>query len=194
MRFNLFLCQLCAGVALLKCVCVCVFFPSQNALPDTQAKFHILFLFFSASMFSVSLASLFIYHCWLVCKNRSTLGRWRPPHPHACVCVFWVLTQCLQSLSWTPALCFLGICLLCLHSVIFALMMKDAVWLPPPPFSICHHSHQHTALMSLFGLLSDRGVSHYVCTVAHFVPVHGREWIIQRSMLQCNAKTQGWEQ
>lgn len=141
MRFSLFLCQLCAGVALLKCVCV--FFPSQNGLPDTQAKFHILFLFFSASMFSVSLASLFIYHCWLVCKNRSTLGRWRPPRPHACLCVFWVLTQCLQSLSWTPALCFLGICLLCLHSIVFALMMKDAVCLFSPllhlsPFSSAH--------------------------------------------------------
>ncbi|TKS72653.1 Palmitoyltransferase ZDHHC2 [Collichthys lucidus] len=50
-----------------------------NGLPDTQAKFHILFLFFSASMFSVSLASLFIYHCWLVCKNRSTLEAVRSP-------------------------------------------------------------------------------------------------------------------
>ncbi|XP_010791302.1 palmitoyltransferase ZDHHC2-like, partial [Notothenia coriiceps] len=50
-----------------------------NGLPDTQAKFHILFLFFSASTFSVSLASLLTYHCWLVCKNRSTLEAVRSP-------------------------------------------------------------------------------------------------------------------
>ncbi|XP_040029921.2 palmitoyltransferase ZDHHC2 isoform X1 [Gasterosteus aculeatus] len=50
-----------------------------NGLPDTQAKFHILFLFFSACMFSVSLASLLTYHCWLVCRNRSTLEAVRAP-------------------------------------------------------------------------------------------------------------------
>ncbi|CAB1336923.1 unnamed protein product [Coregonus sp. 'balchen'] len=54
-----------------------------DGLPDSQAKFHIMFLFFAASMFSVSLASLFVYHCWLVCKNRSTLEAFRaPPFRH----------------------------------------------------------------------------------------------------------------
>lgn len=51
-------------------------FPPQNELPDTRAKFHVLFLFFVSTMFFVSVLSLFSYHCWLVGKNRTTIGTW----------------------------------------------------------------------------------------------------------------------
>lgn len=51
---------------------LCVF---QGQLPNGHAKFHVLFLLFVAVMFFVSLMFLFGYHCWLVAKNRSTLGR-----------------------------------------------------------------------------------------------------------------------
>lgn len=47
---------------------------SQGDLPNGPAKFHVLFLMFVALMFFVSLMFLFGYHCWLVAKNRSTLG------------------------------------------------------------------------------------------------------------------------
>ncbi|VEN57184.1 unnamed protein product [Callosobruchus maculatus] len=44
-----------------------------------MGRFHILFLFFVAIMFGVSLLSLFGYHCYLVCENRTTLEAFRPP-------------------------------------------------------------------------------------------------------------------
>ncbi|XP_075054946.1 palmitoyltransferase ZDHHC20 [Mixophyes fleayi] len=50
-----------------------------NELPDTRAKFHVLFLFFVSAMFFISILSLFSYHCWLVGKNRSTIEAFRAP-------------------------------------------------------------------------------------------------------------------
>lgn len=62
----------------------CSFSPvshSQGDLPNGPAKFHVLFLMFVALMFFVSLLFLFGYHCWLVAKNRSTLGEGLPENP-----------------------------------------------------------------------------------------------------------------
>ncbi|KAL0994015.1 hypothetical protein UPYG_G00116780 [Umbra pygmaea] len=51
----------------------------QNQLPDNHAKFHVLFLFFVAAMFFISILSLFSYHLWLVGKNRTTIEAFRAP-------------------------------------------------------------------------------------------------------------------
>ncbi|KAK3541547.1 hypothetical protein QTP86_029903, partial [Hemibagrus guttatus] len=50
-----------------------------SELPDSHAKFHVLFLFFVAAMFCISILSLFTYHLWLVAKNRSTIEAFRAP-------------------------------------------------------------------------------------------------------------------
>lgn len=56
------------------CFCYSVPILFQGDLPGV-GRFNILFLFFVAVMFAVSLVSLFAYHCYLVLQNRTTLGK-----------------------------------------------------------------------------------------------------------------------
>ncbi|CAF1664303.1 unnamed protein product [Adineta ricciae] len=45
----------------------------------TARQFHLLFLFFVAVMFGISVSSLFFYHLFLTGKNRTTLESYRAP-------------------------------------------------------------------------------------------------------------------
>ncbi|XP_066999359.1 palmitoyltransferase ZDHHC20-B isoform X3 [Anabrus simplex] len=73
------------GYALLYCLFIAFttlsYFISfwKGDLNKDMGRFHILFLFFVAVMFAVSLVSLFVYHCYLVLHNRSTLEAFRAP-------------------------------------------------------------------------------------------------------------------
>nr|XP_055039037.1 palmitoyltransferase ZDHHC20-B isoform X1 [Misgurnus anguillicaudatus] len=53
--------------------------PKSDPTESPNAKFHVLFLFFVAAMFCISILSLFTYHLWLVGKNRSTIEAFRAP-------------------------------------------------------------------------------------------------------------------
>ena len=71
-----------------------------------MGRFHLLFLFFVALMFAVSLTSLFFYHCYLVVHNRSTLGNYQISWLECCIIhfLFKILTLYLQRPS--ERLCF----------------------------------------------------------------------------------------
>ncbi|XP_034034368.1 palmitoyltransferase ZDHHC15B-like [Thalassophryne amazonica] len=47
--------------------------------PDMHTKFNILFLFFVAALFFISVLCLLSYHLWLVGKNRTTIEALRAP-------------------------------------------------------------------------------------------------------------------
>ncbi|XP_038207156.1 palmitoyltransferase ZDHHC15-like isoform X1 [Zerene cesonia] len=47
--------------------------------PGSAGRYHIVFAFFVALMFAISLGSLFGYHCYLVTHNRTTLEAFRAP-------------------------------------------------------------------------------------------------------------------
>lgn len=55
------------------------FWTTSVSSTASTGKFHVLFLFFVSAMFSLSLASLFFYHCYLVSRNATTLEAFRPP-------------------------------------------------------------------------------------------------------------------
>ena len=64
------------GYALTYCVYVALstlkyflaFWSSATSGESESGKFHVLFLFFVSAMFSISLASLFFYHIYLVSR------------------------------------------------------------------------------------------------------------------------------
>ncbi|CAB4056078.1 ZDHHC2_15_20 [Lepeophtheirus salmonis] len=76
------------GYALLYCLYVAMtsfryFLLFWNSESPAHGKFHVLFLFFVSSMFSVSLCFLFIYHCYLISRNLTTLEAFRAPIFHS---------------------------------------------------------------------------------------------------------------
>lgn len=71
---NSYILALCVDRSHCMLLIIITFFLTQNTL-DGDGKLHILFLFFVALMFSISLWSLFGYHLYLTGSNKTTLGK-----------------------------------------------------------------------------------------------------------------------
>ncbi|XP_045779032.1 palmitoyltransferase ZDHHC15B-like isoform X1 [Maniola jurtina] len=75
------------GYALLYCLFImstCLpyfirFWKGEFGISGSAGRYHIVFAFFVALMFAISLGSLFGYHCYLVAHNRTTLEAFRAP-------------------------------------------------------------------------------------------------------------------
>ncbi|XP_041982674.1 palmitoyltransferase ZDHHC15B-like isoform X2 [Aricia agestis] len=55
------------------------FWKGEMSTAGSPGRYHIVFAFFVALMFAISLGSLFGYHCYLVAHNRTTLEAFRAP-------------------------------------------------------------------------------------------------------------------
>ncbi|XP_050680527.1 palmitoyltransferase ZDHHC2-like isoform X1 [Leptidea sinapis] len=75
------------GYALVYCIFVmatCLpyfvkFWKGDFSSSSSAGRYHIVFAFFVALMFAISLGSLFGYHCYLTANNRTTLEAFRAP-------------------------------------------------------------------------------------------------------------------
>ncbi|XP_047537497.1 palmitoyltransferase ZDHHC2 isoform X3 [Vanessa atalanta] len=57
----------------------CMDLNGDFGMSGSAGRYHIVFAFFVALMFAISLGSLFGYHCYLVAHNRTTLEAFRAP-------------------------------------------------------------------------------------------------------------------
>lgn len=77
----------------------------QETLKGGAGRFNIVFLFFVAAMFAISLVSLFGYHIYLVALNRTTLGKRNRISRDTCTVVSvtnWTLFYCFLKFFITP--------------------------------------------------------------------------------------------